>query len=79
MSIPLLCHFELDPGFPAQFQAAGYDLHYALTSKARAELDPKLAAETRAVLTVGSIGLSAQQIASMPNLKLSAPRASGSS
>lgn len=70
MSIPLLCHFELDPGFPAQFQAAGYDIHYALTPQDRADLDPKLLAETRAVLTVGSIGLSAQQMAAMPKLEI---------
>ncbi len=70
MNIPLLCHFELDPGYPAHFEAAGYEIYYAVTPQQRAELDPKLAAEIRAVLTVGSIGLSAQQMASMPKLEI---------
>ncbi|WP_369787981.1 2-hydroxyacid dehydrogenase [Rouxiella sp. WC2420] len=70
MNIPLLCHFEMDPGFPAHYAAAGYEVHYARTPQERDNLDPKLAVEIRAVLTVGSIGLSAQQMASMPKLEI---------
>jgi len=70
MKIALLCHIEPDAGYPAQFEAAGFTLYYATTADQRASLDPKIAAEIRAVLTVGSIGLSAAEMDSLPNLEI---------
>lgn len=70
MKIALLCHFELDPGYAAQFESAGFTLYYATTTEQRASLDPVIAAEIRAVLTVGSIGLTAAQMDTLPKLEI---------
>ncbi len=70
MTIALLCHFDMDPGFPAHYESEGYEIYYARSAEERENLDPEIAAKIRAVLTVGSIGVSAQQMASMPKLEI---------
>ncbi|MCC3701690.1 2-hydroxyacid dehydrogenase [Rouxiella badensis] len=70
MKIDLLCHFEMDAGFPAHYEAAGFALHFALTPKDRNNLPADVAAKIRAVLTVGSIGLTAEQMDAMPKLEI---------
>lgn len=70
MSIVLLSHIELDTGYPSHFEQAGFNLYYATTAEARDNLDPEIAAEIRAVLTVGSIGITAKQMDALPNLEI---------
>ncbi len=70
MTIALLCHVELNAGYPARYEAAGFTLHYATTAASRAAIDPALAGQIRAVLTIGSVGLNAQEMDKLPNLEI---------
>ncbi len=70
MRIALLSHVELDAGYPARYEEAGLTLHYATTAASRANIDPQLAGQIRAVLTIGSIGLNAEEMDKLPNLEI---------
>lgn len=70
MTIALLCHVELDPAYPTRYESAGFTLHYATTAASRASIPPELAEQIRAVLTIGSIGLSADEMDGLPNLEI---------
>lgn len=70
MTIALLSHVELDAGYPERFEAAGFSLYFATTPEQRASLDPHIAGKIRAVLTIGSIGLSASEMAALPALEI---------
>lgn len=70
MTIALLCHVELDPAYPIRYESAGFTLHYATTAASRASIPPELAEQIRAVLTIGSIGLSADEMDGLPNLEI---------
>ncbi|WP_375574537.1 2-hydroxyacid dehydrogenase [Paracidovorax oryzae] len=67
--IPLLALNTLSPQHQAQI-AAAYDLHYAPTPNDRTQAIATQGGRFRAVLTIGSIGLTAQEIESMPALEL---------
>lgn len=67
--IPLLVIHTLSPGHQAQI-GAQYDLHYAPTASERTSAIATQGERFRAVLTVGSTGLSAQEIDAMPALEL---------
>lgn len=70
MNIALLCHVELNAGYPARYEEAGFTLHYATTPASRADIDRELAQQIRAVLTIGSIGLNAEEMDKLPNLEI---------
>ncbi|CAM3601662.1 2-hydroxyacid dehydrogenase [Rahnella bruchi] len=70
MTIALLSHVDLDAGYPDRFEAAGFTLFFATTPEQRASLDPQTAQQIRAVLTIGSIGLSASEMDNLPNLQI---------
>ena len=70
MTIALLSHVPLDAGYPERFEAAGFTLHFATTPAQRETLDPHIAQQIRAVLTIGSIGLSDAQMAALPQLRI---------
>ena len=70
MTIALLSHVELDAGYPERFRAAGYSLYFATSAEQRANLDPQIAQQIRAVLTIGSIGLSAAEMEALPALEI---------
>lgn len=70
MTIALLSHVELDAGYPDRFKAAGFSLYFAITPEQRAGLDPQIAQQIRAVLTIGSIGLSAAEMDALPELEI---------
>ena len=70
MTIALLSHIDLDAGYPDRFAAAGYSLHFATTPEQRANLDPHIARSIRAILTIGTIGVSAAEIAALPALEI---------
>jgi lactate dehydrogenase-like 2-hydroxyacid dehydrogenase len=67
--IPLLVLNSLSGAHQSQV-AAVYDLTYAPTAEARAAAIAAHGAKFRAVLTIGVIGLTAQEIAAMPKLEL---------
>ncbi len=68
MPIPLLVTLPLDPKFVPQFEAAGFALHMAVEN--HAEIIATRGAEFRGVLTFGTLGFSAADIARMPNLEI---------
>lgn len=70
MTIALLSHVPLDAGYPERFAAAGFTLHFATTPAQRAALDPHIAQQIKAVLTIGSIGLSEAEMATLPALEI---------
>ncbi|MCW2105611.1 2-hydroxyacid dehydrogenase [Rahnella aceris] len=70
MTIALLSHVELDAGYPDRFEAAGFTLFFATTPEQRANLNPQIAQQIRAVLTIGSIGLSATEMDALPSLEI---------
>ncbi|CAM3616499.1 2-hydroxyacid dehydrogenase [Paracidovorax anthurii] len=67
--IPLLVLNTLSPQHQAQI-AAVYDLHYAPMPNDRTQAITARGGMFRAVLTIGSIGLTAQEIEAMPSLEL---------
>jgi len=67
--IPLLVIHTLAPGHQAQL-AEHYDLHYAPTASDRTAAIATQGERFRAVLTIGSTGLTAQEMAAMPSLEL---------
>lgn len=70
MSIALLSHVELEAGYPERYEQAGFTLHYAITPESRANIPPALAGTIRAVLTFGTIGLSAAEMDKLPKLEI---------
>ena len=70
MTVPLLSFVPLDAGYPERYAAAGFSVHYATTPESRANLDAELAKTVRAVLTVGTIGLTEEQMDALPNLEI---------
>lgn len=70
MTIALLSHVPLDAGYPERFADAGFTLHFATTPGQRATLSCELAQQIQAVLTIGSIGLSDAEMATMPQLEI---------
>jgi len=67
--IPLLVIHTLSPGHQAQI-AERYDLHYAPTAAERTAAIATQGERFRAVLTIGSTGLTGQEMAAMPSLEL---------
>jgi len=67
--IPLLVLNSLLPAHQAQI-AEVYDLHYAPTAAERAAAIAAHGAKFRAVLTIGVIGLTAEELAAMPAVEL---------
>jgi len=70
MKIALLSHVELEAGYPEKFAQAGFEIIFATTPAQRAELDAVTASRVKAVLTIGVIGLSAEEIAALPALEM---------
>jgi len=70
VKITLLCHVPLEAGYPELFEQAGFTLHYATTPESRDTIPPALAESVRAVLTIGTIGLTANQMDALPNLEI---------
>ncbi|NWA41008.1 2-hydroxyacid dehydrogenase [Pseudomonas reactans] len=70
MNVPLLSHVPLEAGYPERFTAAGFQLHYAITPESRVNLDPAVAESIRAVLTIGTIGLTGEEMDKLPNLAI---------
>lgn len=70
MKVDLLSHVLLEAGYPERYQAAGFTLHYAITPESRANIDPVLAQNIRAVLTIGTIGLTGEEMDKLPNLEI---------
>lgn len=70
MPIPLLIAIELAPEHLSLIETAGFTLHIALTAPERATLIEMLGADIRAVLTNGSTGLGAGEIAALPALEI---------
>lgn len=68
MPIPLLVMLPLESKFVPQFEAAGFAL--TLAAENHAETIAARGAEFRGVLTFGTLGLSAADIARMPNLEI---------
>jgi lactate dehydrogenase-like 2-hydroxyacid dehydrogenase len=67
--VPLLLLASLPAQYLEQVRAA-YDVVYAPTGAARAAAVTQHGARVRAVLTIGTIGLTADEIAAMPELEL---------
>jgi lactate dehydrogenase-like 2-hydroxyacid dehydrogenase len=70
MPIPLLLLIELAPGSLARVKAAGFDVHLAANPADRARVIGAVGADIRAVLTNGSIGITAADIAALPKLEI---------
>lgn len=70
MSCELLVLVELTPDTMARFAAAGFVLHVATTPAKRAAKIAGPAAHVRAVLTNGTLGFSADEIAALPQLEI---------
>ncbi len=68
MPIPLLVMLPLESKFVPQFEAAGFAL--TLAAENHAEMIATRGAEFRGVLTFGTLGFSAADIARMPNLEI---------
>ncbi len=71
MPIALLLHVDIAPPFRAAFEQAGFVLRPALRENDRSPIlpagDP---GEIQALLTIGSIGLRADDMAALPNLRI---------
>ncbi len=67
--IPLLVLNSLSPAHQAQI-AATYDMTYAPSAQARAQAVAEQGTRFRAVLTIGVIGITPEEVAAMPALEL---------
>lgn len=67
MPVPLLIVIALDPEHLARLEAGGFELHVAVNNP---KLIEAVGPVIRAVLTNGSTGLSAEQIAALPKLEV---------
>lgn len=70
MSIPLLVLVELAPESLARIKDAGFELHVAPKASERAAVIQAVGDSIRAVLTNGSTGLGAGEIAVLPKLEI---------
>lgn len=70
MAIPLLVLHPVKPVFLEPFRAAGFAPYPAWEADAHARADRKIGKELRFVLTSGSRGLTAAEIASYPKLEM---------
>lgn len=71
MPIPILALIELRPESLAAIESAGYTVHTVADPKGRADLHRNdIVAEVRAVLTNGSTGLDANEIAMLKKLEI---------
>lgn len=77
MMIPLLVLIELAPENAARLEAAGFQLHPAPTAADRARLQSSGDPTIRAVLTNGSTGLSAAEMAALPHLEIVCAQGAG--
>jgi lactate dehydrogenase-like 2-hydroxyacid dehydrogenase len=68
MSIPLLVMLPLEPQYVPEYAAAGFALEMAADT--HADIIARRGAEFRGVLTYGTLGFSAADIARMPNLEI---------
>jgi lactate dehydrogenase-like 2-hydroxyacid dehydrogenase len=69
MSIPLLVIIDIAPAAVAQLEAAGFTVFLAGQHGGRTEA-VKRVPQARAVLTNGSLGLTAEEIAALPDLEI---------
>lgn len=70
MKTTVLSYIPVEDKFIAYYQQAGFDILFALTPAERDSLTADDAARVRAVLTIGTIGITAEQIAALPNLEI---------
>ncbi|MEP9378476.1 2-hydroxyacid dehydrogenase [Aquabacter sp. CN5-332] len=70
MPIPLLVAIELSPDHRSFIKGAGFEVYAAPTVSERAEIIRSRGDEIRAVLTNGTTGFGAHEIASLPNLEI---------
>ncbi len=70
MNIHVLVLIELEPEASSSLQRAGFHLHVASNPEDRAALVPSVRNEIRAALTNGSVGLSAEYMATLPQLEI---------
>ncbi len=71
MNIPLLLHVDIPPAFCLGFEQAGFRLVRMLRENDRSPILPDGGAPgIQAVLTIGSIGLSAADMAALPDLRM---------
>lgn len=70
MSIPLLVVIELTHESLSCLEKAGFEIHVAPMASARQALTQAVGDSIRAVLTNGSVGLSADEIAALPKLEI---------
>ena len=69
MSIPLLVIIDIAPAAVAQLEAAGFEVFQAGDHGGRTEA-VKRVSQARAVLTNGSLGLTAAEISALPNVEI---------
>jgi len=70
MSIPLLVVIELAPDYRAHIESAGFTLHIETSAAQRSRAIRQVGADIQAVLTNGSTGLTAEDIAGLPRLEI---------
>src|SRR5476649_974485 len=71
MSISLLLHVDIPPAFRLGFEQAGFSLVPMLRENDRSPILPAGGVPgVQAVLTIGSIGLSAADMAALPDLRM---------
>ncbi len=71
MSIPLLLHVDIPAAFRPAFEQAGFSLLPMLRENDRSPLLPAGGGQgVQAVLTIGSIGLTAADMAALPDLRI---------
>ncbi|OWT75501.1 MULTISPECIES: NAD(P)-dependent oxidoreductase [unclassified Achromobacter] len=70
MQRQLLILIEIKQTNLTVFEEAGFQLHFAVTPAARAQLPAELAATIDAVVTNGSTGFEAHEMAAMPRLRI---------
>ncbi|WP_397449971.1 2-hydroxyacid dehydrogenase [Pseudomonas sp. NA-150] len=77
MPIPLLVVIEYPPASLARIEAAGFELHIALTPSEQKKVMETVGADIRAVLTNGSTGFTADDIAALPKLGIICAQGAG--
>ncbi|MEG3132900.1 2-hydroxyacid dehydrogenase [Rouxiella sp. T17] len=70
MNTMVLSYIPVDKKFITYYQEAGFEIHFALTPQERDTLAPELLDRVRAVLTIGTIGITREQIEALPNLEI---------
>lgn len=70
MNTVVLSYIPVDKKFITYYERAGFEIHFALTPPERDSLTPELLDSVRAVLTIGTIGITREQIDALPNLEI---------